>query len=210
MPYTSSNISLKVIWGEDVVILHFPETMKALTRFANSAKSLAREILTKQGKNTTGTLSDSLSYVIEMDEKKEFLTMEFDAPNAPYWKFVNWGVQGFIKGDKNKAPDSPFSFGSGKQQEKGTLRGGINRWVTQKNLEGVRDKKGRFIPRKSMIFLISKSIYNHGIAPSMFYSNAVDRTWRRLERNIQNAILSDYELFLETNMPLELEIKLDL
>ena len=38
-----------------------------------------------------------------------------------------------------------------------------------------RNKKGEFIPRKSLTFLISRSIYLSGIATTNFFTNPFDK-----------------------------------
>ena len=74
---------------------------------------------------------------------------------------------------KNKAPNSPYQFGSMKSRG---LKQAINRWTIQKGLKGVRDKKtGRFLPRKSMQFMINRSIYLSGLEASMFFTGPYNK-----------------------------------
>ena len=182
-------LELKIIWGAKTGAMTLDNLNKALKRFGQKVVSSARQSLKKQGKNSTGNLSKSLTYSVSLKDEK-IVQITFNAPKAPYWEFVNWGVQGFL--DNKKAPDSPFRFGSGKTQ-KGTLRGGINRWLTQKSAfqSKVRDDSGRFVSRKSLVFLISRSVWNYGIAPSHFYSDAVTRQWKRTEGKLIDALLED-------------------
>ena len=120
-----------------------------------------------------------------------------------YGAFVDQGVQGAnpsgqpmgAKHRVNQAPKSPYKFGSGKG---GTgLRAGINKWVTQKNLKGVRDKQGRFIPRKSLQFLIVRSIWNTGLKPTLFLTNAFNKRLKKTEDKIIEAFFKDYAKDLE-------------
>mgnify|MGYP000017545597 CR=1 FL=1 len=114
-------------------------------------------------KTNTGNLAKSLRFEVRRDA--EAIIMEFKGAN--YSEFVRLGVQGIGPG-RNKAPGSPFKFGSGKHTGTSTLRGAIDKWVITKGLGGTRDKKGRFIKRKSLVYLISRSIYRFGIRPTNF------------------------------------------
>tara|TARA_R110000803_G_scaffold151223_3_gene216397 strand:+ start:419 stop:1033 length:615 start_codon:yes stop_codon:yes gene_type:complete len=202
------SIELKIIWGRSVEPMLLKNLNKAIKRFAEKVVSDARKILRKQGKNNTGNLSKSLTYSISLEDEK-IIQIAFNAPKAPYWEFVNWGVQGFL--DTKKAPDSPFRFGSGKT-EKGTLRGGINRWVTQKSefQNQVRDEAGRFITRKSLVYLISRSVWNYGIAPSHFYTDAVSRQWKRTESKLVDALLEDVDEYYSDTIRNTIEFKISI
>ena len=83
-------------------------------------------------------------------------------------------------------------------------RGAIDQWVVQKpGLSNVRDDLGRFIPRKTMVFLISRSIYLAGLKPSYFFSDPFEFYTERLERELEDALDRDVQLAIsqtdETN-----------
>lgn len=140
------------------------ETVKILQRWGEDVVKDMVAFLDTIGKTNTGQLAKSLRW--EVREDGENLIMELKS--APYGEYVRLGVQGagpFTK--PNKAPNSPFKFGTGTGRP-GGLRASIDKWVITKGLPGIRDKKGRFIPRKSMVFLISRSIYRFGIRPTNF------------------------------------------
>jgi hypothetical protein len=60
-------------------------------------------------------------------------------------------------------------------------------WVVRKGLEGVRDKNGRFVPRKSLQWAIAKSVYNNGIKPSYFFSAPFKMNFAKLPPDIVKA-----------------------
>ncbi len=60
-------------------------------------------------------------------------------------------------------------------------------WVVRKGLQGVRDKNGRFIPRKSLQWAIAKSVYNNGIKPSYFFSAPFKVNFKKLPQEIVQA-----------------------
>jgi len=113
-------------------------------------------------KTNTGNLKKSLRFEVRQDAER--IVMELKG--ADYSEYVRLGVQGAGPG-KNRAPGSPFKYGTG-SGKKGGLRASINKWAIQKGLDGIRDKKGRFIKRKNLVFLISRSIYRFGITPTNF------------------------------------------
>ena len=202
------SIQLNITWAGVQSPILFKYLNDALKKFGKDVVKIGRGNLKEQKKNSTGNLSKSLSYVIA-DNKEDIVYIEFDAPNASYWKFVNWGVKGLIS--SAKAPESPFQFGSGKKQAKGTLRGGIDSWIKNKPITQWQSRKtGRFLSYKQMSSMISREVYLNGIAPSYFYSSAFDRMWKRYRYKIEDAIGEDYAVFTEGKVPSELMINLNI
>ena len=63
--------------------------------------------------------------------------------------------------------------------------GPIDKWVRQKQaIKGIRDAKGRFIPRKTLVYLIRRSIGKYGYGGNDFINKAYN--------NIQQQILEQY------------------
>jgi hypothetical protein len=54
-----------------------------------------------------------------------------------------------------------------------------------------RTPGGQFASRKSMVFLISRSIYNTGIRPSYFFTNAYDKTLKKHNAKLEKAVGDD-------------------
>jgi len=167
------------------------ETEALLNQFGLDVISEARA----KAPSTSGSLADSLDYVVTI--KGDELKVTFNS--APYGKFQDQGVQGAnpsampagSKSKVNKAPMSPYKFGSG--TGKGSLRGSIDKWVVRKGLENVRGADGRFIPRKSMVYLISRSIYFTGLRPTLFFTKPFEKHSRRLIRGLEKALAKDFE-----------------
>lgn len=132
-----------------------------LNKWGASVVSDMVSFLDTINKTNTGALAKSLR--AEARKDGEAIVLEFFGND--YSEFVRQGVQGSVS--SAKAPNSPFRFGT-KTGEKGGLRRGIDRWVITKGVGNIRDKKGRFIPRKSLVFLISIKIYRFGIRPTNF------------------------------------------
>ena len=137
------------------------ELINTLNKWGESVVQDMVVFLDTINKTNTGTLANSLRASARIEGEKIYL--EFFG--SDYSEFVRQGVRGSVS--SNKAPKSPFKFGTG-SGEKGGLRRSIDKWVITKGIEGVRDKKGRFIKRKSLVSLISLKIYRFGIRPTNF------------------------------------------
>ena len=160
---------------------------KVLNAFGKKVVDTARGILNAKGKNASGDLGSSLGYHLKVYESGA-VDMSFVAEG--YAKFVDKGV----KGSKSsaKAPKSPYKFTS-KQPPSNV----IDKWVVRKGLQGARDDKGRFIPRKSMVFLIARNIKLYGVKPSNFFTDAFNVAYRDLPQKFINAYAKDVTQFLK-------------
>jgi hypothetical protein len=209
MPRINS-IKINIDVEGEPVPMYFPALQKELNRIGKTVVNIARKTLKEQGKVVSGNLSKSLYYTIE--GSKDTIELIFTA-GVPYWDFVEQGVQGAnpnkpkpenAKGKHpytNRAPDSEYRFGSGRPQPtKGTLRGGIDKWVIQKPYGNIRGESGKFIPRKQMVGAISSNIYTYGLAPSNYYTIALDKGWKKAKRKFVTAIGTDIADFIYTNM----------
>ena len=164
---------------------------KVLDTYGKLVQRSAKANLTKAKKRNTDSLYNSIKYLVR--KYKGDLNLTFSM--LGYGTFVDKGVKGTKS--STKAPQSPYRFGSGKGGS--GLRAGINKWVTQKkDLKGVvRDKKGRFIPRKSLQFLIVRSIWNTGLETTNFFSNPFNNLQKRNKSEIIDAFLKDFTADLE-------------
>jgi hypothetical protein len=123
------------------------------------------------------------------------LTKEFTAKffMATYGKFLDKGVSGteqqrsFTNQDGQKEK-SPFRY-TIKQPPTGI----IDRWVVRKGLKGSRDKEGRFIKRKSMVFLIARSIKRKGIKGLSFFQKPFGFAMKDFDVLFGQALKQDIE-----------------
>ena len=177
----------------------FKEIHKELALFAVTVIKEARKNLRQKKKITTGKLLKSIKAKIK--QEKDYILLNFLMED--YGKFVDKGVKGadpyaLPEGarwhGRNKAPNSPYQFGSMKSRG---LKQAINRWTIQKGLKGVRDKKtGRFLPRKSMQFMINRSIYLSGLEASMFFTGPYNNLLVRFINKFFKAFTFDVDFAL--------------
>tara|TARA_R100001443_G_scaffold47799_1_gene60278 strand:- start:9533 stop:10072 length:540 start_codon:yes stop_codon:yes gene_type:complete len=153
----------------------------------------ARKILDQKDKNTTGKLRKSLRY--KVIENENGFDIKFYA--SKYAAFVNKGVSGtqttrtYIDKD-GKRKRSPFKF---KKQPPSSV---IQSWIGNKGIKG-RDRKGRFITRKSLAFLIARSIKRKGIPAASFYTQPLSYSFnlfqKELVKNFKTDILNEIKTF---------------
>ena len=169
----------------------------SLEKFAKGVVQQARSNLTREKKNVTGTLYDSLQYEIEVGPNSLALRWKMNEL-APYWKFQDYGVQG--KSSSSKAPSSPFRFGTGSGMAGGLSRA-IEKWVAARRFQ-FRDKKGKFLSYDATALLISRSIYNKGIKTTSFFTRPFQLNFQQLPEEIATAYaleLSDFLRFTLQN-----------
>ncbi len=172
----------------------FENIQDLLNDFRDNVIREAKRNLTSQ--NTSGRLSKSLKSYVKESKNSIQISFEMDE----YGFYQDEGVKGAnpnalpkpgakskdgkktLKGSKNygkqKAPNSQYRFGSGKGR-KGGLRKGLDKWIVQKGI-APRDKKGKFMSRKTLKFLMARSIYLSGIKPTLFFTKPFEKYFKRL------------------------------
>jgi hypothetical protein len=153
-----------------------------LNKFGKYVVQQAKSNLSKKGKNVSKELYNSISY--DVNVSKEGTSFSFVLKMEDYGEFQDKGVKG--KSSSAKAPESPFRFGSGKGK-KGGLRESIPKWVRAKRFQFRDRKTGKFMSYDSTAFLIARSIYQKGIAPSNFYSRPFGLAFKQLPPEIVEA-----------------------
>ena len=175
--------------------MDFLKTNEILNKFGKYVVQQSKSNLTRNDKGG-GKLYNSIQYTL--DTEKDIFILDFLMEN--YGDFVDQGVKGKDPGalpeksknfNKQQAPNSIYKFGAMKSRG---LRKAINKWTITKGLDGVRDKKtGRFLPRKTMQYLITRSIYLSGIKPTMFFTKPFERAFAKLTPDITKSFLLDIE-----------------
>jgi len=159
--------------------MQLKKTEEALNNFAKYVIQQARTNLTKGKKNSSKKLYDSLNYNINVSSDSVNVIFEME----DYGKFQDQGVSG-----KDKKYNTPFSYTSKMPPAKS-----FSQWVIRKGLKGVRDKDGKFIPRKSLQYLIARSVFKKGIKPSMFFTKPFNTGFERLPKELQDKFGIDIE-----------------
>jgi hypothetical protein len=177
----------------------------------------ARAELTKDKKGG-GELFNSLNYELtESDNNYEITFYGVD-----YATFVDKGVRGNdpskvspnAKITGQQAPRSPYRFGSGSSSGTwNSFQGKIRAWAKQKNIrlreyktvDGKRVSTGRFAKGNynSIAYIISKNIFNRGIAPTMFFTKPFLKGVEIYTPLLEAAFAKDVEELIELNIALQ-------
>lgn len=168
------------------------KTREALELFKGIVINQSRAMLTKKGKNVSKKLFNSIDG--KVDVMPNSIKLSFFMEDYAYYQDLG------VKGAKSTYPSTArygtlAKFGSGKGK-KGGLSDGILKWVQSKRFQ-FTDKKGKFMSYKSTAFLISRSIYNKGLKPSLFFTQPFQNAFKTLPDELLKAYGLDVEEFLQ-------------
>lgn len=167
------------------------ETQKVLDVFKGYVINQSRAMLTKKNKNVSSKLFNSLKGNVKA--MKNSISVKFEMEEYGYYQDRG------VKGKTSTYPEigkygTLAKFGSGKGK-KGGLTEGIKKWVEAKRFQ-FRDKKtGKFMSYENTAFLITRSIYNKGLKPSLFFTKPFERAFKKLPEELGRAFALDMEDF---------------
>lgn len=122
--------------------------------------------------------SGKLSRSIQANVKESKNSIELTFGMEGYGVFQDVGVRGIKKGRSLR--DYSFKSKGGKKGLKGMPPpSAFDKWSIRKRL-APRDKKGRFMSRKSLTFLIARKVFFEGIQPSLFFTRPFDKYFKKL------------------------------
>lgn len=171
---------------------------KEFNDFGKRVIKQARTNLSKKNINATKDLYNSMKY-----ETKVFPSgaLEFNFYMEDYWRFIDEGVRGVggtkANGGRWKVKKSTgrFKYKPGGGKNKPSPKH-FSKWLTIKG-KGVRDAKGRFIPRKSAQFAVANAVYHQGIEQTDFFKRSFELAYQKLPEEIIRAYANDLDKFLE-------------
>ena len=175
--------------------MQFDNTIQAMQKLGANVVKEGKSILKRKKKTTSSnTLYNDFDYLVTASDSA--VTLEFEFGGAEdYWAFVDEGVKGaggFKGSGKMRGQGSPFKFST-----KMPPRSAIDRWIVRKPLKAARDKSGKFIPRKSLAFLIQRAIYQRGLERTQFFSKPFTEQLKKESDEIVKAFADDLELAMD-------------
>jgi len=156
-------------------------TYNVLNEFKKYVIQQARTNLTRGKKNVNSKLYKSLDGDVEVGKTSFSLSFVME----DYGVFQDKGVSG-----TKKKYNTPFSYTSKRPPAKS-----LEKWIGKRGFQ-FRDAKGRFLSYKSMSYIISKSIFEKGIKPSLFFTKPFEKAFERLPNELVEAYGLDVEDFL--------------
>jgi hypothetical protein len=177
------------------------EIQKVIEKFRNVVIQQARSNLSKQKKNDTKELYNSLKGEIVND--KDFTIVGFSMLN--YGKFQDQGVKGVdpSKVSKNakirgqQAPNSPYSF-----KNKLPPTSPIAAWAKRKNIR-LRDDKGKFKKGgyQTIAIIIARNIFYRGIKPSLFFTTPFESAYKKyIDTDLIKAFGQDIDIIIDDTL----------
>ena len=168
-------------------------TEKYLRHFAESVIKRGRQILKAKKKDVSGKLLDSLKYRLEATSKGYNLVFK----GADYATFVDKGVSGTkttrtFHNIFGKRERSPFKY-TNKQPPASVL----DKWIVRKGI-APRTETGQFMGRKSLQFLIARSIKSKGLAATSFFSKPMSIELAKFDNDLLKAFKTDIITHFET------------
>lgn len=160
------------------------ETKEALNKFAKYVIQQSRSNLTRNNKNYTKSLYDSLKSEVNVGPNSFSLSFIMDE----YGLFQDKGVSG-----TEKKYNTPFSY----KQKMPPVKP-LADWAKFRKIR-LRNAKGQFAKGNynTIGFLIARSIYKKGIKPSLFFTKPFERAFDNLPDELVKAFGLDFDDFLD-------------
>jgi hypothetical protein len=153
-----------------------------LDTFRKRVIQQAKSNLTRTGKNASKRLYNSL----DSDLKGSANSFQLDFMMADYGEFQDKGVSGI-----KKKYDTPYSYKS-----KMPPPSKLDKWIVRRGL-APRDKNGKLMNRKSLQFVVARSIYRKGFKPSLFFTKPFENEYKKLSKDLIEAYGLDMSEFLQ-------------
>ena len=141
------------------------ELQKVLDRFRDAVVSQSKRNLTRLQKNSSKKLYNSIKGKVKAYPNS--FHMEFTMED--YGLYQDKGVSGI-----KKKYNTPYSYKSKMPPSKA-----FDKWIVRKGL-APRGSGGQFAKRKSLSFLIARSVYRNGIKPTMFFTKPFEAAYKNL------------------------------
>jgi hypothetical protein len=157
---------------------------ESLNKFAKYVVQQSRSNLTKNKKNVSKSLYDSIEYDLNVSPNSFSLSFIMDE----YGMFQDKGVSG-----KKKKYNTPYRYTNKMPPIKP-----LADWAKFKNIR-LRNEKGQYGKGnyKTIGFLIARSIFNKGIKPSLFFTKPFEKAFERLPDELVKSFGLDLEDLLD-------------
>ena len=154
-----------------------------LNDFGKSVVDGSKKELSKQGKNASKSLSNSISY--KFKESKNSFELSFFMED--YGKFIDKGVKGVggTKADgtawkKKRVTNNDFKYTTKRPPAKA-----FNNWLV---IKGIAPRnKGKFTSRKSIQFAIANSVFHTGLEETKFFTKPFEKAFKKLPEELLQA-----------------------
>lgn len=158
-------------------------TYDELKKFRDYVVKQSRANLSRAGKRSSGALYESIDGDVKAMPNSIGIYFEMEEYGAYQDKGVNGKFSAWATAYSYKSKMPPPSK--------------LDKWIVRKGI-APRDENGKLLPRKSLQFLIARSIFRKGIKPSLFFTKAFEGGYKKLpDELIKKYGLDMEELTLE-------------
>ena len=159
-----------------------------LESFGKQVVNRSKGNLQKAGKG--GKLEDSIKF--EVITTTDGFTVQFYM--SSYGQFVDKGVSGTqtkrtFKDYKGKVIKTPYSYKNSKGHSQPPSKA-LDKWVVRKGI-APRDASGKFMKRKTITFLIARSIGRKGIQGISFFQKPLGLGLKQFGKDLLGSVKED-------------------
>jgi len=159
-----------------------------LNSFGKQVVNRSKGNLQRSGKG--GKLEESISF--KVIESKDGFTVQFFM--SSYGQYVDKGVSGTktkrtFKNYKGKVIKSPYAYRNAKGHSQ-PPSSALDKWVVKKGI-APRNAKGQFIKRKTLTFLIARSIGRKGIQGISFFQKPLGLALKQFGTQLLGSVKED-------------------
>ena len=155
-----------------------------LNKFGRSVVQQSRSRLTKQKKNATKDLYNSVNY--ELDVSNRGTSFSFSFSMEEYGEYIDKGVSGV-----DVKYNTPYAYTT-----KAPPPSVFQKWAKAKGIKPRDKKTGKFITAKQFGFIMSRHIFTKGQKPTRFFSLSFEQQFKKLPDDLLNAFGDGLEDFL--------------
>ena len=156
---------------------------RALDKFGKAVVQQSKTRLSKQKKNATKDLYNSLSY----DTKVSKNSFEMSFSMEDYGEYIDKGVNGI-----NKKYNAPFSYTT-----KAPPPNVFKKWSKARGIKPRDKTTGKFITHEAFGFIMSRHIFRNGQKPTNFFTKSFEQQFQKLPDDIVKAFGLDLDDFLD-------------
>ncbi len=159
---------------------------RVLNNFGKSVVQQSRSRLTKEKKNATNELYNSISFTpAKVSNRGNLISFSFEM--LDYGEFIDKGVSGV-----DEKYDTPFSYST-----KPPPPSVFGKWAKAKGIKPRDKKTGKFITAKQFGFIMSRHIFSKGQKPTNFFTLSFEQQFKKLPDELLKAFGDDLDEFLK-------------
>jgi hypothetical protein len=184
-----------------------PLALQLVAEYIEAFERQVADELNRLDKVDTGSLASSIRY--ETTETRNGIIIEVFVND--YYKFIDSGVQGV--GRNNKNTTSPYRFRTLNPSQshvsairKWIARNGIKARATDVKKYGAVGRENRQPQDKSLAYIIARSIKSKGLIRTGFWTDSIQETFKDFDVKMSQALGIDIRVNLE-NMVKEIKTK---